>query len=314
MSALVTMIVPGRDVAAFAPQAIASLQAQTEPRWRAVLIDDGSVDGTGDLFVRAAAEDGRFEVLRHPRSIGLGAARNVGLDRVGTEFLGFLDADDELAPTALERLLSILRETGSDFAAGAYGRLRLGAGGYVRGRVQPWVSAATSPERRRATIAEHPDASGNIVAWSKICRTGFWEREGFRFPEGVAYEDQVLAQRMYTRAAAFDTIPDAVVGWRVRADGGSITQSKAQRVVMHDYLRALRGGIEVLREARATAAVRSRVRLILSMDLPSLAEIARTHPDPGYAADLGEFTAELRALPEAAGVEADPSFFPALAW
>src|SRR5690606_31055898 len=98
------MIIPGRDIDAFAPAAIASLHAQTESRWRGILIDDGSVDATGEIFAAAAAADPRFTVIRHEASRGLGAARNIGLDLVDTPYVGFLDADDELTPSALERM------------------------------------------------------------------------------------------------------------------------------------------------------------------------------------------------------------------
>ena len=199
---IVTLIVPGRDIAAFAPAAIASLRAQTEPRWRAILIDDGSSDDTGEVFAHAANADTRFSLVRHETPRGLGAARNVGIDLVDTPFLGFLDADDELTPAAVARLTGTLTRTGSDFVAGAYVRSRLRGGTYVPGRVQPWTAAATDPERLGTDIFAHPAASANIVAWSKVSRTDFWS--GLRFPEGVAYEDQVVAQRMYTGAAAFD--------------------------------------------------------------------------------------------------------------
>src|SRR5690606_36410395 len=146
---IVTVIVPGRDIEAYAPAAIASLKAQTYPRWRAILVDDGSIDGTGDIFRAAAAADERFSVLAHDEPRGLGAARNAGLALVDTEFLGFLECDDELTSTALERLLGTITATGSDFVAGAYVRLRPEGHGYTSGRVQPWTSAATDSERLR---------------------------------------------------------------------------------------------------------------------------------------------------------------------
>lgn len=307
-----TVIVPGRDIAAFAPAALDSLRAQTETRWRAILIDDGSVDETGAIFADAAAADARFRMLRHEASVGLGAARNVGLSLVDTEYLGFLDGDDELAPTALARLTGTLAESGSDFVAGAYVRSRLAGDRYVPGRVQPWVAAATDPARLGTTIFEHPRASANIVAWSKVSRTAFWT--DMLFPEGVAYEDQIVAQRMYTRARAFDVIPDAVVQWRLRADGTSITQGKSRLPILHDYLAALRGGIGVLRDAGAHAAVTARLELILTMDVPPLQEIAGTHPDPAYAAEVSAFIAELRSLPEFADAHPDPTLVAALAW
>lgn len=306
------MIVPARDVGAHAPAAVRSLQAQTEQRWHALLIDDGSRDDTGAVFAAAAAADARFSVLQHDEARGLGAARNIGLDRVDTPFLGFLDGDDELTPRAIETWLRTLDESGSDFVAAAYVRSRLVGGAYRPGRVQPWVAAATSPRRLGVTLAEHPDASANIVAWSKLSRSTLWE--GLRFPEDVAYEDQVVAQRMYTQARAFDVIPDVAVHWRVRADGTSITQGRAQLPVLHDYLAALLGGIDVLVGAGQLSAVRARIALIRAMDLPSLESIAAAHPDPAYRGALDAFQDALRALPESAHAVADPALRAALDW
>lgn len=298
-SPVVTVIVPGRDVADFAAEALASLQSQTLPDWRAVLVDDGSLDTTGRIFADAATADPRFTVVRHPVARGLGAARNAGLDLVDSPFVAFLDADDRYTPYALERLIGTLDASGSDFVAGAYVRLRPAADGYAAGVVQPWVAAATDPERRGTTLGAHPEASGNIVAWSKASRVEFWRRHGLRFPEGKLYEDQLVAQRMYTSARAFDVIPDVVVEWRERADGSSITQHRADLPVLVDYVEALRGGLAVLDTADAHAAIETRVHLILTMDLPPLVRIGAAHPDVAYRRHVGALVRELRARPHA---------------
>lgn len=307
-----TVIVPGRDIAAFAPAALDSLRAQTETSWRAILVDDGSRDDTGWIFDAAADADPRFTVLRHTEARGLGGARNAALELVDTEYLGFLDGDDELTPTALERMTGTLAASGSDFVAGAYVRSRWDGQTYAPGRVQPWVAAATDPERLGTTIFEHPAASANIVAWSKLSRTAFWQ--DLRFPEGVAYEDQIVAQRMYTTARAFDVIPDVVVRWRLREDGSSITQGKHRLRVLRDYLAALRGGIDVLHRAGAQAAVVARLDLILAMDLPPLQEIAGSHTDSAYPATVRAFVQDLEALPEFAEARVDPTLAAALRW
>ncbi len=224
---------------------------------------------------------------------GLGAVRNAGLADVRTPFVGFLDADDILTPDALARLVGTLERTGSDFVVGAYVRLRpddADGSSYTAGTVQPWVAASTAPARSATTIEEHPEASGNIVAWSKVSRTDFWRRTGLRFPEGRLYEDQVVAQAMYTRARAFDVIPDVVVHWRVRPDGSSITQREAELAVLRDALDAMGAGLGLLREAGATRAAQARAALILTMDVPRLAAIAREHPDDSYRRALGAFT------------------------
>lgn len=296
-SPAITVIVPGRDVDAFVGDALRSLRAQTLDTWTAVLVDDGSTDDTRRLFADAAAADPRFRLVEHPEPRGLGAARNSGLDLVDTAYTAFLDADDRLRPDGLARLAATLEESGSDFVVGAYVRLRPDADGpgYTPGTVQPWVSAATDPARRRTTLAAHPAASGNIVAWSKLSRTDFWHAHGLRFPEGRYYEDQVVAQRMYTLATAFDVIPDVVVEWRERRDRTSITQRLDETTVLRDYLEALGEGIAVLRAAGADAAVRERGRLIRVLDLPPLWAIADTHPDPAYRIALEAFVETMPA-------------------
>lgn len=292
--AAVTIIVPGYEVAAYAGEALDSLCAQTRGDWAAILVDDASTDGTAEIFADAAAADPRFRLVRHERRQGLAAARNTGLDLVDTPLVGFLDADDLFTPTALERLVGTLDETGSDFALGAYVRLRPdGNAGYTTGVVQPWVAAATDPERRATTIDQHPAASGNIVAWSKVSRLEFWRRTGLRFPVGRLYEDQIVAQRMYASARTFDVIPDVVVHWRERADGTSITQGRDALPVLREYLDGMSGGIAELDRAGHRAAVQERVHLILAMDLPPLVRIAQEHPDDAYRRALGVFTRDL---------------------
>jgi CDP-glycerol glycerophosphotransferase len=290
----VTVIVPGRDVGAFAEEALASLRAQTRTDFRAILVDDASRDATAEIFAEVAAQDPRFTLVRHEVARGLGASRNEALDLVDTRYVGFFDADDVMTPGALDALVGSLEESGSDVAVGAYVRLRADAAGhYAPGIVQPWVAASTSPARRRTTLAEHPDVSGNIVAWSKISRIDLWRREGLRFTEDKAYEDQVVAQRLYAAAAAVDVIPDVVVHWRERADGTSITQRRHAVPVLQDYLEGMRDGLAVLDAAGHPAAARSRVRLILDMDVPALVRVAEHHPDDVYRQLLGVFTRDL---------------------
>ncbi len=306
-SPAVTVVVPGFDVAAFAEEALDSLRAQTHGNWTAVLVDDASSDATRAIFADAAAADPRFRTVRHETRRGLGAARNTGLSRVDTPYVAFLDADDRLRPRALERWSATLDESGSSFVVGAYVRLRPDAPGpgYTPSPVQPWVSEVTDPERRRTDLTAHPAASGNIVAWSKLSRVELWRRTGLRFPEGKLYEDQLVAQRLYTAARAIDVIPDVVVHWRERADGSSITQNKNLLPVLVDYLDALSGGIAVLDGAGQRAAVRARIRLILEMDVPPLVRIAQDSPDDAYRRTLGAFIRVLHDRADAESIELD---------
>ena len=111
----VSVIIPCYNVREYVGATLNSLLAQTHPLWTAVVIDDGSTDGTAEL-VRDYA-DPRIKLVRQANQ-GVSAARNHGVSLAGGEAILFLDADDWLAPDALARMTTCL-VTGS--ARAAYG-------------------------------------------------------------------------------------------------------------------------------------------------------------------------------------------------
>jgi glycosyltransferase involved in cell wall biosynthesis len=97
---LVSVIIPCFNQAQFLPDAIESVQAQTYAGHEIVVVDDGSPDNTAEVVSRYPA----VRYLRQ-RNRGLAGARNTGIQCSRGSYLVFLDADDRLLPTHLERSL-----------------------------------------------------------------------------------------------------------------------------------------------------------------------------------------------------------------
>lgn len=68
-----------------------------------IIIDDGSTDGSGTVCDQYADKYG-FRVY-HIENSGVSHARNYGLDHTETEFVTFLDSDDEMADEGVRVLL-----------------------------------------------------------------------------------------------------------------------------------------------------------------------------------------------------------------
>lgn len=81
---------------------------QTYQDWECLIVDDGSTDDTPKIARAIAARDPRFHIIRQENA-GVSAARNKGMSHAQGEFLHFLDADDLLAPSALQDLLTALQ-------------------------------------------------------------------------------------------------------------------------------------------------------------------------------------------------------------
>lgn len=103
----VSVVMAVLNGAAFLDQAIASIRRQTFGDFEIVIVDDGSVDGTGDILSRHAAEDARLLVLRQAHA-GLVPSLNRGIEAASAQLIARMDADDVAEPHRLARQVEAL--------------------------------------------------------------------------------------------------------------------------------------------------------------------------------------------------------------
>lgn len=101
----ISVIVPVYNAARYLDKCIGSILGQTYSDLELILINDGSRDDSGAICDRWAGKDPRVKVI-HQENQGVSAARNAGLDAATGAYIGFVDADDEIAPETYETVLS----------------------------------------------------------------------------------------------------------------------------------------------------------------------------------------------------------------
>lgn len=209
----VAIIIPAYNAAAWLPDCLASLRAQTVANWSAFVVDDGSTDATAALV--GGWDDPRVHLLRQANA-GVSAARNHGLRRAlapdggpGADAVLFLDADDWLAPDALRRLGTALAAAPwAVAAAGAYAAVE------ADGRIRPARRARGGCLLERLMVRNLFVNGGQML----ICREAIEAAGTFRadLPYGEDWE-------YWTRLAAlgeFAALPgrDPVLFARERPD------------------------------------------------------------------------------------------------
>lgn len=227
---VVSLVVPVYNVEPYLAECLDSLLEQTLPDLEVIAVDDGSTDGSPAILRAYAARDRRVRVITQGNA-GQGAARNAGVEAARGEFLMFVDSDDMVPRGALAAMVATLRSTGSDFVVGAAQRFS-----HRRNLEVAWGDTVHDRDRLATTLDEFPDAMLDIIACNRLFRTEFWRRSVPPFEAGIAYEDHVPMLASSVLATRFDVLARVVYRWRIRTDGSSTSQQKAQLRNLEDRI------------------------------------------------------------------------------
>jgi glycosyltransferase involved in cell wall biosynthesis len=208
---VIGVVIAVRDQAQFLGQALDSLEAQTLPCGDVVVVDDASVDGSGEL----ARERGFRTVLAEGE--GPAIARNIGVRQLSTEFVRFLDGDDRFTAKGNELLLSAIGERP-----------------VVAGHVREFFDPGREPElAARHKIAAQPATgtpSSMLIRRSRLIELG-----GFSEIEGE-HEFFGLVKAL----GRIDAIDDIVLERRIHGENRSITHREE---IQRAYLQSARAAI-----------------------------------------------------------------------
>lgn len=104
----ISVIVSAYNTEQYIHRCLDSILAQTFQNYEVILIDDGSTDSSGEICDEYALKDIRIKVF-HQENQGLAKARNFALDWIfdnsDSKYISFVDSDDWIHPSYLEKLL-----------------------------------------------------------------------------------------------------------------------------------------------------------------------------------------------------------------
>lgn len=136
MEPLVSVVIPAHDAGEFLRPAVLSALAAGRGTAEAVVVDDGSTDGSAEGLEALGAT-----VVRRERG-GEASARNAGVRAARGRFVTFLDADDLLEEAGLAPRVAALEADPAAFAVGGLPSALVGARGEVLAPVFERMAAA----------------------------------------------------------------------------------------------------------------------------------------------------------------------------
>lgn len=110
---MVSIIIPVYKTEKYLEAAVHSVLNQTYKDIEIILVDDGSPDNSPELCDKLAEKYNSIKVI-HKENGGLSSARNAGIENAIGEYLYFLDSDDTIINCAIEDMVEIIENEGSD--------------------------------------------------------------------------------------------------------------------------------------------------------------------------------------------------------
>jgi len=288
----ISVIVPVYNVERYLEPCLESLAAQTFEDLEVIMVNDGSTDGSAALAEDFARRDPRFRLV-HQANGGLSKARNTGIEVATAEFIAFADSDDVVPPRAYELLVGALDTTGSDFATGNVHRLTTAGTSQARflARAFARTRLKTHVTRDRALLADR-------TAWNKLFRRSFWQRHGWRFPEGRYNEDIPVMLPAHFEARSVDVIEEPVYYYRIREGGElSITQRRVEEKALLDRLEAVESVSDYLARRGPRRAKRWYDASVVTDDLSYYLNALESADDDYRALFLDRVNAFLERVP-----------------
>ncbi|WP_239454432.1 bifunctional glycosyltransferase/CDP-glycerol:glycerophosphate glycerophosphotransferase [Bacillus suaedaesalsae] len=111
MDKKISVIIPIFNTEEFLHESIGSVINQTYKNIEIVIIDDASTQSCKQVITEMTNNDNRIITYELSDRRGVGAARNLGINKATGDYIYFLDSDDYIPETTLELLISNIKES-----------------------------------------------------------------------------------------------------------------------------------------------------------------------------------------------------------
>lgn len=200
---MVSIIVPAYNCIKSLEYCARSIQQQTYTDFELILVDDGSIDGSGKLCDKFAAADSRIKVIHKPNG-GVSSARNAGIDAATGKYITFCDSDDYLEPDYLETLVQTAK---SNPDCGHIWCCFQTVTGYQKENAAPNYTSTKS--LLCYTLQDYMSLHEmwlDAEPWNKLYRTDIVQTAKVRFPEDLSLGEDWLFNLAYIDASANEKI------------------------------------------------------------------------------------------------------------
>lgn len=218
---LVSVLIPVYNAEDYLADLMESVLLQTLNDFEVICVDDGSVDASAEMLDNYALMDRRVKVF-HISNGGAGPARNYALKQACGRYLCFVDGDDMVEPTMLQKTVLCAEQTGVDIVLFNINR-------YVDKKkrfesINDAVIKDVIPPDQVLAPSSIQNLYRNMIGYTvnRLYRREFLQGLDLDFPSISAHEDMPFTYVAFSAAKSVYYLNEILYHYRLH-EGGSIT-------------------------------------------------------------------------------------------
>lgn len=221
----ISIITPVYNADLYLEECLNSLVNQTLEDIEIICVNDNSKDKSLKILQNFAKKDKRIKIINFDETSGQSRARNVALESVSGEYIGFVDADDFVDLDMFEKMYKkaqnadmvmcqakVFDDKVKTYKDDAYFALECFDDKF-----------AEKPFTHEDTVDFITEI--NVSVWNKIYRTEFLKKLGVKFQEAFIYEDLPYFYEVYTQAKKVVLLKEFLYSYRINNQNSTMTRT-----------------------------------------------------------------------------------------
>ncbi len=226
----ISVIVPVYNVEKYLEKCLDSILNQTFKDIEIICVNDGSTDSSRKILETYQKRDSRIKIADKENG-GLSSARNAGLKIAQGEFISFIDSDDWVSESMLDKLYKNITSLNTDISICAVHLYDEGKNTVIDS--DKYFSLEYFDKTFDNRAFSYKDTKSFlmdvcVMAWNKLYRKSFLDECGAKFPDGLIFEDGPFFFSIFFKTQRVSIVRDFLYYYRINRTGSIVQKGGKQ--------------------------------------------------------------------------------------
>ncbi len=219
-----SVIMPVYNVEQYLNEAVSSVLNQTFQDFEMILVEDKSTDKSGEMCDKIAIKSNKVRVIHQESNKGASEARNVGIENAVGKYIWFMDSDDCVEKTLLEKVYkSLMINTAQVVIFGLEEEYFDEENCKKQGKkISLDTRYLKSKEQIRELVIDLEESTLYGYIWNKVYDLEYLKKSNVKFEKLALLEDSMFNIGFFENVSTANILSDVLYYYKKRV-GNSLT-------------------------------------------------------------------------------------------